>query len=102
LPLVCSRAQVDDPLARGRKGTKGGVKNMDEGYIRRKLGITAVKAQPHPLLGRLKGQRPGATSAQGRRRRAEEQEMLCRACQAVVLKCDICMYRTQKKSSVKI
>ena len=77
--LATSRAQVGEPQARGRKGTiltEEGVKSMAVGYIRRKLGITAVKAQCHSLLGRLEGIGPGATSAQGRRRRAEEQERL--------------------------
>ena len=77
--LATSRAQVGEPQARGRKGTiltEEGVKSMAVGYIRRKLGITAVKAQCHSLLGRLEGIGPGATSAQGRRRRAEEQERM--------------------------
>ena len=49
---------------------------MAVGYIRRKLGITAVKVQCYSLLGRLEGMGPGAMSAHGRRRRAEDQEIL--------------------------
>ena len=77
--LADSRAKVGEPQARGRKGTtltEEGIKSMAVGYIRRKLGITAVKAQCHSLLGRLEGLGPGATLARGRRRRAEEQERL--------------------------
>ena len=77
--LATSRAQVGEPQARSRKGdilTEEGVKALAVGYIRRKLGIVAVKAQCLSLLGRLEGLSPGATSAQGRRRRAEEQERL--------------------------
>ena len=37
-----------------------------------KLGIAAVKAQRHSLLGRLESLGPGATAAAGRR--SEEQE----------------------------
>ena len=77
--LATSRAQVGEPQARSRKGdilTEEGVKALAVGYIRRKLGIAAVKAQCLSLLGRLEGLSPGATSAQGRRRRAEEQERI--------------------------
>ena len=66
-------------LKLGKKGTtltEEGIKSMAVGFIRRKLGITAVKAQCHSLLGRLEGLGPGATLARGRRKRAEEQERL--------------------------
>ena len=49
---------------------------MAVGYIRRKLGIVAVKAQCLSLLGRIDGLGPGAVAAQGRRKRAEEQERM--------------------------
>ena len=47
---------------------------MAVGYIRRKLGIVAIKAQCLSLLGRIDGL--GAVAAQGRRRRAEDQERM--------------------------
>ena len=56
--------------------TKQGITSMAVGYIRRKLGVAAVKAQCHSLLGRLDGLGPGVTTAQGRRRRAEDQERM--------------------------
>ena len=77
--LATSRAQVAQPQARGRKGqtlSEDGVKSMAVGYIRRKLGITAVKAQCCSLLGRLEGLGPGAVTAAGRRKGAEQQERL--------------------------
>ena len=49
---------------------------MAVGYIRRRLGVAAVKAQCLSLLGRVEGLGPGAVSAAGRRRRALEQERL--------------------------
>ena len=77
--MAFSRARIDDPQTRGRRGqllSEEGIKSLAFGYIRRKLGIAAVKAQCHSLLGRLEGLGPGATAAAGRRRRAEEQERL--------------------------
>ena len=77
--LATSRAQIGEPQARSRRGTtltEQGIKSMAVGYIRRKLGVAAVKAQCHSLLGRLDGLGPGATTAQGRRRRAEDQERM--------------------------
>ena len=77
--LASSRARIADPQARGRKGqvlTEEGVKSLAVGYIRRRLGVAAVKAQCHSLLGRLEGLGPGAVSAAGRRRRAVEMERL--------------------------
>ena len=53
--LASSRARIADPQARGRKGqvlTEEGVKSLAVGYIRRRLGVAAVKAQCHSLLGR--------------------------------------------------
>ena len=77
--LATSRARIADPQSRGRRGqtlTEEGIKSIAVGYIRRKLGIAAVKAQCHSLLGRLEGLGPGATTAAGRRRMAAEQERL--------------------------
>ena len=77
--LATSRAQIGDPQARSRRGTaltEQGIKSLAVGYIRRKLGIAAVKAQCLSLLGRLDGLGPGAVSAHARRRRAEEQEKM--------------------------
>ena len=77
--LATSRARIGDPQARSKRGallTEEGIKSMAVGYIRRKLGITAVKAQCHSLLGRLEGLGPGAMTAHGRRWRAEDQERL--------------------------
>ena len=77
--LATSRARIADPQTRGRRGqtlTEEGIKGLAVGYIRRKLGIAAVKAQCHSLLGRLEGLGPGATTAAGRRKMAAEQERL--------------------------
>ena len=77
--LATSRAQIGEPQARSRRGTtltEQGIKSMAVGYIRRKLGVAAVKAQCLSLLGRIDGLGPGATTAQGRRRRAEDQERM--------------------------
>ena len=77
--LATSRAKVAEPEAKGSRGktlTEEGVKALAVGYIRRKLGVASVKAQCHSLLGRLEGLGPGATTAAGRRRRAEELERL--------------------------
>ena len=68
-----------DPQARGKRGnilTEEGIKSLAVGYIQRKLGIAAVKAQCYSLLGRLEGIIPGAVSPAGRRQRAEEQERM--------------------------
>ena len=59
--LATSRARIADPQTRGRRGqtlTEEGIKSLAVGYIRRKLGIAAVKAQCHSLLGRLEGLGP--------------------------------------------
>ena len=60
--LATSRAQIGDPQARSRRGTlltEQGVKSLAVGYIRRKLGIVAIKAQCLSLLGRIDGLGPG-------------------------------------------
>ena len=70
---------MGEPQAKGKRGnilTEQGIKGLAVGYIRRKLGIAAVKAQSYSLLGRVEGISPGAVSAAGRRRRAEEQERM--------------------------
>ena len=74
--LATSRARVAQPQSRKKGGdmTEEGIKSLAVGYIRRKLGVAAVKGQCHSLLGRLEGMGPGAVSAAGRRKRAEEQE----------------------------
>ena len=52
------------------------MKALAVGYIRRRLGVAAIKAQCLSLLGRLDGMGPGCVPAAGRRRRAAEQERL--------------------------
>ena len=77
--MATSRARVTDPQARKKGGkviSEEGVKSLAVGFIRRRLGVAAVKAQCHSLLGRLEGMGPGAVSAASRRRRAAEQERL--------------------------
>ena len=77
--LATSRSKIGDAQSRTKRGTtmtEEGIKSMAVGYIRRKLGITDVKAQCHSLLGRLEGLGPGAMSAHGRRMRAQDQERL--------------------------
>ena len=77
--LASSRAKIAQPQSRGRRGqvlSEEGVKSLAVGHIRRKLGIAAVKAQCHSLLGRLEGIGPGATAAAGRRSMADDQDRL--------------------------
>ena len=76
--LATSRARVAEPQSgkRGKTLTEEGVKALAVGYIRRRLSVAAVKAQCHSLLGRVEGLGPGAVTAAGRRRRAQEQERL--------------------------
>ena len=77
--MATSRAKVADPQARKKGGkvmSEEGVKSLAVGFIRRRLGVAAVKAQCHSLLGRLEGMGPGAASAANRRRWAAEQERL--------------------------
>ena len=76
--LATSRAKVAEPQARkkGKSLSEEGVKSLAVGFIRRRLGVAAVKAQCHSLLGRLDGLGPGAVPAADRRRRAKEQERL--------------------------
>ena len=60
----------------GKTLSEEGVKALAVGYIRRRLGVAAIKAQCLFFLGRLDGMGPGCVSAAGRRRRAAEQERL--------------------------
>ena len=76
--LATSRARVAEPQTgrRGKTLSEEGVKALAVGYIRRWLGVAAIKAQCLSLLGRLDGMGPGGVSAAGRRRKAVEQERL--------------------------
>ena len=77
--LATIRARIGDPQARSRRGTlltEQGVKSLAVGYIRRNLGIVAIKAQCLSLLGRIDELGPGAVADQGSRRRAEDQERM--------------------------
>ena len=60
---------------RGRKGWMRSEESEKAGIvslIKRKISVTAVKAQAFSLLGRLEGLGSGAASAAGRRREALE------------------------------
>ena len=75
--LATSRVRVALPQAKSKRGqplTEEGLKGIMVGYIRRKIGVAAIKAQCLSLLGRLEALGPGATNAIGRRKLAEEQE----------------------------
>ena len=74
--LATSRARVAEPQSgrRGRNLTEEGVKSLAVSFIRRKLGVAAVRAQCLTLLGRLETMGPAAVLAAGRRRRALDQE----------------------------
>ena len=77
--LAVSRSKVAIPQIRSRRGavlTEEGIKGIAVGYLRRKLSITAIKAQCLSLLGRLEGLGSGAAAAVGRRARVAEQERL--------------------------
>ena len=61
----------------GRRGvirTEGGEKAIAVSSIRRRVSVSAVKAQCSSLLGRLDGIGPGAVLAAGRRRGAMKVE----------------------------
>ena len=74
--LASSRARVTEPQARRRGGnlSEEGVKALAVGFIRRRLGVAAVKAQSLSLLGRLEVMGPGGTVLAAGRRKAQEQE----------------------------
>ena len=77
--LAVSRAKVATPQLRSKKGlplSEEGVKGLAVGYLRRKLSITAVKAQCSSLLGRIEGLGHGAIAAAARRNRVAEQERI--------------------------
>ena len=74
--LASSRARVAEPQARSRGGnlSEEAVKALAVGFIRRRLGVAAVKAQSLSLLGRLEVMGPGGTVLAAGRRKAQEQE----------------------------
>ena len=75
--IATSRAKVAAPQSRGKKGvllSEEGIKGLAVGFIRRKLGVAAVKAQCSSLLGRLEGIGPSASAAANRRSLAAGQE----------------------------
>ena len=78
--LATSRARVAEPQTnrRGKSLSGKGVEGLAVGFIRRRLGIAAIKAQCHSLLHRVETLGPGAVTAAGRRRAALEQEQLWR------------------------
>ena len=76
--MATSRARVADPQARkkgGRVMSEEGVKSLAVGFIRRRLGVAAVKAQCHSLLERLEGMGSGAVSAANKRRTLDQREV---------------------------
>lgn len=72
--LATSRVRVAGPSwgKRGRLRGEEGERAVVVGQIRRKLRVAIVRAQCHPLLGRLEGLGPGCSAASGRRRQAAE------------------------------
>ena len=77
--LATSRSKVAIPQLRSKQGiplTEAGIKGIAVGYQRRKLSVTAIKAQCLSLLGRLEGLGNGAAAAASRRVRAAEQERI--------------------------
>jgi hypothetical protein len=70
--LATNRVRVTGPQ-RGRRGfmrSEEGERSLVVGQLRRKLSVTAVRAQTTSLLGRLEGLDPGWEAAAGRRREA--------------------------------
>ena len=77
--MATSRAMIADPQTRKKSVmimSEEGVKSLAVRFIRRRLGVAAVRAQCHSLHGSLEEMGPGALSAANRRRRAAEQERL--------------------------
>ena len=74
--LANSRVRVAEPQTRGRGRniSEQGVKTLAVGYIRRRKGVAAVRAQCYFLLGRIEGLGSGSLTAAGRRRKAVEME----------------------------
>ena len=70
--LATSRVRVMMPQMsrKGRMMSEEGSKAQAVGYIRRRLGVSAVKAQCLSLLGRLEGLGPGTMMAAKRRKQA--------------------------------
>ena len=62
-------------LKHGQIHSEEGIKGLAVGYLRRKLSITAIKAQCLSLLGRLESLGHGSITAAGRRARVSEQEI---------------------------
>ena len=74
--LATSRVRIGEPQStrKGKLMSEESAKAIAVGYIRRQLGVVAVKAQSLSLLGRLEGLGPGSISAANRRKFAQEQE----------------------------
>ena len=58
------QVRVAEPVQQER------VKSLDVGFLRRKLGVAAVKVQCLRLFGRLDSMGPAAVTGAGRRRKA--------------------------------
>ena len=65
--LATSRARVAEPQTnrRGKSLSEEGVKGLAVGFIQRRSGIAAIKAQCHSLLGRVEMLWPGDVTAAG-------------------------------------
>ena len=74
--IATSRVRVAGPQ-KGKKGferSEEGEKAVIIGQIRKRLSVSAVRAQCHTLLSRLEAIGPGTAAAAGRRRHAQEQD----------------------------
>ena len=61
---------------KGMPLSEEGVKGLAVGYLKRKISITAIKAQCLSLLGRIEGLGHGAIAAASRRNRVAGQERI--------------------------
>ena len=70
--LATNRAKVAGGSIgkKGRERSEEGERAVAIGYLRRTLGVAAIKAQCLSLLGRVEGMGPGSAAAAGRRREA--------------------------------
>ena len=70
--LAKNRATVVGPSIgrQGRLRSEAGERAVAMGYLRRTLGVAAVKAQCISMLGRVEGLGPGSVAAYNRRREA--------------------------------
>ena len=70
--LATNRAKVAGGSIgkKGRERSEEGERAVAIGYLRRTLGVAAIKAQCLSLLGRVEGMGPGLAAAAGRRREA--------------------------------